>query len=96
MKLKQRREPDNTLRRGIVCEGKYICVSRLWSVKDESREESFWSWFQELSQRMEVEEQEKNQTHNHFLRLRLRAGRTIVINDYDMDFIRAQTAMDNF
>lgn len=45
---------------------------------------------------MEVEEQEKNQTHNHFLRLRLRAGRTIVINDYDMDFIRAQTAMDNF
>lgn len=39
MKLKQRREPDSTLRRGIVCEGKYICVSGLWSVEDESREE---------------------------------------------------------
>lgn len=39
MKLKQRREPDSTLRRGIVWEGKYICVNRLWSVEDESREE---------------------------------------------------------
>lgn len=39
MKLKQRREPDSTLRRGIVCEGKYICASGLWSVEDESREE---------------------------------------------------------
>lgn len=39
MKLKQRREPDSTLRRGIVCEGKYICASVLWSVEDESRDE---------------------------------------------------------
>lgn len=39
MKLKQRRERDSTLRRGIVCEGKYICARILWSVRDESREE---------------------------------------------------------
>lgn len=39
MKLKQRREPVSTLRRGIVCEGKYICASVLWSVEDESRDE---------------------------------------------------------
>lgn len=65
MKLKQRREPDSTLRRGIVCEGKYICASGLWSVEDESGEElvkldpeAHWKDWRG--------EEEENQPHSYF------------------------------
>ena len=66
MKLKQRREPDSTLRRGIVCEGKYICVSRLWSVEDESREELVKLVPEASLKRVEEEQKEENQLYNEF------------------------------